>query len=209
MNVTNRDSSLFSTMCRTHSAYVERILRKCGVPPEDVADVAQDMLLCVWCKFAQYDATRPIRPWLCAFAVHFARGYRGLSRHRREKLTAEFPDVPYDAPSAENMMMIEHDRRFALGAIERLSPRYRSVLMMHVEGLTMLQIAAALGIPIDTGYTRLRRALQMARRHVYRARVLDARAVSRWQESACRKRAIGEARSLPSARSGLTCPCPP
>jgi DNA-directed RNA polymerase specialized sigma24 family protein len=117
MNLSAQNSALFSAIYRTESDFVVSVLKICGVPPQDLADVAQDVLLAVWCQFADYDVTRPIRPWLYTFAVRFARDYRRLARHRLEKLAAPIADVPHDAPSTENVIITEHDNRIALGAI--------------------------------------------------------------------------------------------
>jgi RNA polymerase sigma-70 factor (ECF subfamily) len=155
MNVADRNSALFSAICRTESSFVARVLKTCGVPFRDLADVAQDVLLAVWCQFADYDETRPIRPWLYCFAVRVARSH--------------------DAPSTENMIITEQDKRIALEAIERLPLGFRTVVMMHAEGMTMPQIAVALGMPTHTGFTGLRRALELARRYVYLAHAKEAR----------------------------------
>jgi RNA polymerase sigma-70 factor (ECF subfamily) len=72
MNASDRDSSLFSAICRAESGFVVGVLKTCGVPPQALEDVAQDALLAVWCQFADYDVTRPIRPWLYGFAMRFA-----------------------------------------------------------------------------------------------------------------------------------------
>ena len=65
-------------------SYVWTSLRRLGVPPRDLEDITHDVFVEVFRNLDRYDPTRPLRPWLFAFAFRFASDYRRLARHRVE-----------------------------------------------------------------------------------------------------------------------------
>jgi RNA polymerase sigma-70 factor (ECF subfamily) len=152
-------------MYRTHFEYVRRTLVKYGVRYGDAGDIAQDVFLAVHEQLGSYDPSRSFKAWLFSFIVHFASDYRRLSRYDREELSGLVSGVGHEGPSAEDTLLADDELRLAAQAIERLPPSRRVVLMMHAEGFTMPEITAKLGIPLNTGYSRLRLARAQARRY--------------------------------------------
>jgi RNA polymerase sigma-70 factor (ECF subfamily) len=158
----------FTRMYRTHFEYVRRMLVKYGVPSRDSEDTAHDIFLAVWRELWRYDQKRPFKCWLFAFVLHFASDYRRGGRYDREELHGLLWWIHHESPSAEDMMLTQVDTQLAVQAVERLSPARREVVMLHADGWTMPEIVARLGIPLNTGYTRLRRARAQACRYVAR-----------------------------------------
>jgi RNA polymerase sigma-70 factor (ECF subfamily) len=146
------DGARFRALFDAHVGYVAHTLRRLGVREADLADVTQDVFVVVHRKLGDYDPTRPIRPWLFGIAFRVASDYAKLARHRRE--------VVVDA--AEEHAVADHDperlaRDLVVRALSELSLERRAVLVMHdIEGHGMEDIATALGIPLGTGYSRLR-----------------------------------------------------
>lgn len=137
--------------------YVWSSLRRLGVQERDLEDITHDVFLEVHSKLAQYDRARPIRPWLFAFAVRFASDYRKLARHDTE-LRAD-PDAPATLPSAEDVVASRQSARLLEIALDSLSLELRAVLVLYdIDETPMKEIAEALGIPLFTGYSRLRLA---------------------------------------------------
>src|SRR6185295_3483972 len=66
----------FRAIYRAHVGYVWSSLRRLGVPERDVEDVAHDTMFAVYRKLAEYDPSRPLRPWLFGYAYRFAADYR-------------------------------------------------------------------------------------------------------------------------------------
>ncbi|MBI4815064.1 MAG: RNA polymerase sigma factor [Deltaproteobacteria bacterium] len=149
------DSSLspaFSALFEEHFAYVCRSLRRLGVHEVDVKDVSQELFMTVMLRFGEYDSSRSARAWLFSFAVRFASNYRRLARHRLERL-----DVPDPMPSNPTDLLEARD--LVLRGLARLEFDRRVVLIMHdIDGFPAPEIAAELGIPLNTVYSRLRLA---------------------------------------------------
>ena len=136
--------------------YVWASLRRLGVHPRDIEDVAQDVLVNVHRKLDEYDASRPIRPWLFAFAVRSASDWRRLARHRVELLGIE-GEPAASTPPADSMVERKEDADLVLLALESVDPERRAVFILHeLDECPMKEIAEAFGLPLFTGYSRLR-----------------------------------------------------
>lgn len=86
------ERSFFRSMFDANAGYVAASLVRLGIAPGDRDDLVSEIFVRVHKELATYDADRPIRPWLFAFAARVASEHRRLARHRREVL-GEVADV--------------------------------------------------------------------------------------------------------------------
>ncbi|HWP06936.1 MAG TPA: sigma-70 family RNA polymerase sigma factor [Polyangiaceae bacterium] len=148
----------FQEIFRDHLGYVWHALRRLGVHDRDLEDVAHDVFLAVLKKLDQYDTRRPLRPWLFGFAFRFASDYRDLARHRYE-VTHDGHEPPDHGPSALDDAIQSEALRVAQRALGELELGRRAVFILHeLDECTMPEVAEALGIPLNTAYSRLRLA---------------------------------------------------
>jgi RNA polymerase sigma-70 factor (ECF subfamily) len=137
--------------------YVWSSLRRLGIHERDLEDVTHEVFLEVYKKRDTRDASRPIRPWLFAFAVRIASDYRKAARHRTE-LRADV-DPPSSAPSQEDALTTKDNAKLLGEALDALSLELRAVIVLYeIDEVPMKDIADALGIPLFTAYSRLRLA---------------------------------------------------
>jgi len=137
--------------------YVVNTLRRLGVRERDVEDIAHEVFVAVHRHLEAYDPSRPRRAWLFGFAVRCAAAHRRRAQHVREQVT----DVePVDAgPRADELVATDQARRLVLLGLEALDDTRRAIFVMHeIDGYRMPEVAEALGIPLNTGYSRLRLA---------------------------------------------------
>jgi len=141
--------------------YVYRTLRRYGVPAVDAEDVSQEVFLIAWRRRSDFDASRPLRPWLGGIAFKLAHQYHQRRRptiveDNGEDLAAGQPTAPAELePEALDA------RALVLRVLARLPERYREVLVAHeLDGTPVEEIATRWRIPRFTLYTRLRRARQ-------------------------------------------------
>jgi len=157
--MTSTDDALgatFRDVFEREAAFVCRTLERLGVRPADVDDVAQELFVAVHRSLDQWDRTRPVRPWLAAFASRFAANYRRLGWHRGRPLD----DVP-DSPKLVRRLDAKTKVSRALDALDMDK---RSLIVMHdLEELSAPEIAEALGVPLNTVYSRLRVARERFR----------------------------------------------
>ena len=136
--------------------YVWASLRRLGVHERDLEDLAQDVFVQVHRRLADYDPSRPIRPWLFAFAFRCASDWRRLARHRVELLGLEV-DAAALSPGADDALARRQDVDLVLRALDGIEIERRAVFILHeLDGCPMKDIACSLGIPLFTGYSRLR-----------------------------------------------------
>jgi RNA polymerase sigma-70 factor, ECF subfamily len=141
-----------------HFGYVWQTLRRLGVPERDLDDVTHDVFLKVYHQIGQYESSRPLRPWLFGFAFRVAADYKRLSRNRRELL--QLDQEPFDsAPSAIERLVFTERLELALIALQGLELERRAVFILHeLDEVSIPDVAEALGINVNTAYSRLRLA---------------------------------------------------
>jgi RNA polymerase sigma-70 factor, ECF subfamily len=138
--------------------YVWHTLRRLGVRQADLEDVTHDLFVAVYKKLPTFDRSKPIRPWLFGFAYRFASDYRQLARHRREVLMLA-PETRDPAPSAFDRADFGETLDVARRALDMLDLDRRAVFVLHeLDECPMPEVAQALGIPLNTAYSRLRLA---------------------------------------------------
>lgn len=150
----------FRALFEREFSYVWNALRRLGVAARDLEDVAQLVFLQVHAQLPTFDASRPLRPWLFAFAYHAASNHRNLARHRVE-LCVVAPDLADPRAPADEQLITRQELELAERALMRVSLDRRAVLLLHeVEGHSIPEIAETLEIPLNTAYSRLRLARQ-------------------------------------------------
>jgi RNA polymerase sigma-70 factor, ECF subfamily len=155
--------------------YVWLSLRRLGVDERDLEDVAQDVFVQLYGRLDEYDASRPMRPWLFGFAFRCASDWRRLARHRI-KLVGEVVEVVSTARPADESLALEEDLRLLLRALERVRLERRAVLILYeLDEIPMKEIAASLGIPLFTAYSRLRVAREELTSAIARLRAQEGK----------------------------------
>jgi RNA polymerase sigma-70 factor, ECF subfamily len=140
---------------RAEYSYVRRSLERLGVRARDADDLCQEVFLRVHEKRDEYDPARALRPWLFAFAFRVASNYRRLARHRVERAIGVEPEGA--APDPEAATAAAEEKRLLLEALDTLDLDRRAVVVMHdLDGHNAPTIAAALELPLNTVYTRIR-----------------------------------------------------
>lgn len=151
-------SAEFQAAFRSEFGYVWKTLRRLGVREADLPDVTHDVFVAFYRRLAEYDRARPLKPWLFGIAYRVASDHRRLARHARE-VPNPVADPPDPASGIEADLEARRARSLVLRALQDVADERRPVLVMHdIEGFAMPEIAEALGIPLNTGYSRLRLA---------------------------------------------------
>lgn len=151
---------VFDEVFRTHFKYVWNTLRRLDVRTADLEDLTHDVFVIVHRKAHQYDPARPLKPWLFGIAANCASDYRRKASNRREQLRDDADaTTPHGGASAQEQLEAQQDRDLVLRALSSVDESRRAVFVMHeLDGIAMPDIAQALEIPLNTGYSRLRLA---------------------------------------------------
>jgi RNA polymerase sigma-70 factor (ECF subfamily) len=150
--------------------YVWTSLGRLGIPERDREDLASEVFFRVHRRMADLDRTRPVRPWLFAFAARVASEHRKRAQTRNETLGAT-DDAGAGAVEPPSASRSDDDRELVCLALESLDFDKRTVFVMHfLDGFTAPEIARSLDIPLGTAYTRLRAARDLFTAAVRRIR---------------------------------------
>lgn len=146
----------FEAIFDAELSYVWTSLRRLGVQSRDLEDVAHEVFLRAFERMLDYDPARPIRPWLFAFAFRLASDYRRLSRHGTE-LYGDEPPLRTSAPDAEQLLVQREREELVARALAAVEIERRAVFILHeLDEQPMPAVVETLGIPLNTGYSRLR-----------------------------------------------------
>ncbi len=163
--------SEFQALFVAEFGYVYKTLRRFGVAERDLPDLCHELFVAVFRRFDDFDRSRPIRPWLCGFATRVAADYRRLARHRFELVDATSAEERGADSRADGAFRALEARDLVLKGLSALDLDRRAVLVMHdIDGHAMPDIARALGVPLNTAYSRLRLARADFRAAVNRIR---------------------------------------
>ncbi len=143
-----------SATYREHAKFVWRVLRHLGVSQASADDALHDVFMVVSRRAERYDPTRPLKAWLVGIARHVAMDYHKLGRRHERRRSALGQHV--SANRSCNVLPRAEVAQVVRSLLESLSEPQRVVLVLaELEGWTGPEISAALGVPVNTVYTRL------------------------------------------------------
>lgn len=158
------DGDAFGAIYDQHVQDVHRLLLglRLGLSREELEDAVQETWMRVLRDLPRYDTGRALRPWILAIARHVA-----VDRCRRAQVRAAEslePGALVDggaSPGAETAARAERAGLVA-AAMAALDPEHRAALALrHLDGLSMDDLAVALGCSVPTARARLRGAAHL------------------------------------------------
>jgi len=183
----------FRELFDAHLAFVWRVLRRHGICERDLDDVCQDVFLVVHRRWGAFEGRSKLRTWIYGIAVRVALAARRRTRRAEQPVEASEPVLDTD-PFAHALQ--RQALRELESALEQVSVAQREVFVLYeLEGMTMAEVAAALGVPENTALYRLygareevqafvRKAGLHAGIHGTRVRELDRRDAKRLSKRA-------------------------
>ena len=123
-------------------------------------DAVQDGFIRAWKSLPGLRDPERFDAWLRRLVVRSC--FDAIRRRRRHPVEVEL--LPFDSPIIADETSIIADREMLDGALRRLTPDLRAVVVLHYYlGLTLPDVAASLGIPTGTAKSRLNRSLAAMR----------------------------------------------
>jgi RNA polymerase sigma-70 factor (ECF subfamily) len=158
----------FEAVYRAHFDFVWRTLRRLGVSEADAPDAAQEVFLVVHRRLAEFEGRAKLTTWLFRMCFRVASDHSRRAHVRREvnndAALEAFTDPGGDA---EQRTAQQDDLRLLEAALSTMSLEHRTVFVLfELEGLTSVEIAELLELPLGTVYSRLRRARALFERAI-------------------------------------------
>jgi RNA polymerase sigma-70 factor, ECF subfamily len=164
----NGDLDAFETIVRARMDAVYRLTSAILGNEADARDAAQETFVAAWRQLPRLREPERFEAWLQRVAVNAARmALRARGRRRIREIPSStvtaMPDRAVDVaagrPHRDDVAILD-------AALTTLSVEQRSILVLHhLEGRSLIELAATLDIPVGTAKSRLyaaRRALAAA-----------------------------------------------
>jgi RNA polymerase sigma-70 factor (ECF subfamily) len=146
-------------------------VRRLGAREADAEDLVHEVFVVFHRTLADFDSNRPVRAWLFGIAFRVVSDHRRRASVRRELLVEADEGPVSSSRGAEALLGRKRDKELVIAALAELPEDRRAVFVMHeLDEVPMPEVARTLGIPLNTGYSRLRIARGEFRAAVERLR---------------------------------------
>ena len=154
------DHDAFATLAGAAIARLDAAARLILRDRELARDAVQDGYLRAWRNLPTLRDPDRFEAWLRSLVSHSCIDV--LRRRGRRPMEVELLDI--DGPAVADIASIVADRDLLEMALRRLGPEQRAVIVLHYYlGMSLPDVAAALGIPIGTAKSRHHRSLALMR----------------------------------------------
>ena len=143
----------------SHAPYVWRSLLGLGVHDRDVADASQQVFLVVHDRLTTDQVPAgALRTFVYGVCLRVASDFRRRAHRRHERLYADPPEPAQ--PANQEEAAVHRQTLAQLDAVlDRLPAAQREAFVLYeIEELSMNDVAAALGCPLQTAYSRFHAA---------------------------------------------------
>jgi RNA polymerase sigma-70 factor (ECF subfamily) len=169
----------FAVVYERHFGFVWSCARRMGVPADAVDDVVQEIFLVVHSRLNTIERPASLRSWLYGVVRRTVSSFH-RSRQARNAREARIFAIDHSSagsiqPSPLDLAVLTDEVKLLWRLLLQLDPLKREVLVLaELEEMTAPEIAEALGIPLNTAYSRLRIAREEFSGLIARARAREA-----------------------------------
>lgn len=158
------ETALYEVLVRRYQRMVASVAYKMGLRQEDLDDVVSEVLIKAYRNLGRYRPEHAFSTWLYRLTTN--RVVDELRARRRAGRSEPLDENQADTRPAADRDVEASDRIQAVTwALHKLPEEYRAPLvLLHMEGRKVSEIAGALGIPEGTVKTRLARGRERMRK---------------------------------------------
>jgi RNA polymerase sigma-70 factor (ECF subfamily) len=169
------EEGAFAALYRMHQAGIYTFIRSQVREAELAADLTQDTFVRAWESLPRLRKVGAFRGWLYQIARNLVRDEVKSGRARLEMPASavasedgrELPEPAAEGERPEELLMSEEVKGEVWRALESLPAEQReAVVMHHMEGMGMKEIAEVMGVRPGTVMSRLARAREALRKRL-------------------------------------------
>jgi RNA polymerase sigma-70 factor, ECF subfamily len=165
----------FEELLRRYRDRVYRICYRMAGNAEDAEDWAQESLVRVYRQLGRYDPAQAFAPWLMRVVANTSINLAKTRSRRQIRIQLGLDEasemIAPGGDPAQTVLTGEEGRRVQ-AAVAVLPPPLRQAVVLRVlEELSFRELAEALGVPLQTAASRVRRALLKVRQQLEQERI--------------------------------------
>jgi RNA polymerase sigma-70 factor, ECF subfamily len=169
----NGDRSVFDTLVQRWERRIQGAIYRLVGPGEDVRDLSQETLLKAYRGLGTFKKEARFSSWLYQIALNVCRDRmrrgRGKTYVSIDDISQSTPEVSERGPSALDLIEARDLSQQVAAAVAALPDEQREVIVLkEYQGLTFVEIAETLDVPLSTVKTRLYRGLGQLRQQLVR-----------------------------------------
>ena len=159
------DQSAFESLLDQYEKRVYRLALRFTGAPSDAEDVTQNIFLGIYRGLASFRGSSSLNTWIYRIAMNHCMEFQRRRKLDNLPLEEELALVVTDwrndpEQSAEKRELSDRLEQ----AIAKLRPLHREVIVLHeLQGLTYLEVAGSLNVPVGTVKSRLSNAFKHLR----------------------------------------------
>jgi RNA polymerase sigma-70 factor (ECF subfamily) len=158
--VANGDLDALGRLYHRYEPAIGRYFDRLGVSLGDRDDLLQETFLEVARAAPRFDTKLSARSWIFGIATMMSRRYR-RSLSRAVQRLAAWKSAWVTSPPPTPGELVERDQmmvRFEQAFLRLSSKKQETFVLVTLEGLSGEEVARALGVPVNTVWTRLHKA---------------------------------------------------
>ncbi len=165
------DTKAFEQLVVQYQKPVYNLMMRMVGNADDALDLSQEAFLRVWRSLKQFKFESSFSTWLYKLSSNVCIDF--LRQKKRAKtVVVELPDdaseqmeQPDPTPGPEESVMRADERERICAAMDELEPEYREALTLcAIHGLSYIEIAEVMDVPVGTVKSRVARAREKMRR---------------------------------------------
>jgi RNA polymerase sigma-70 factor, ECF subfamily len=163
------DSEAFRSLVERHSRYVFNVAYRLTGSAEDAEDIVQTTFLKAYRQLSRFEARADFRTWLHKIAINCSIDLVRSRRYRevqgRDDWEAGLAEAtPGVAPGPDRLLLSSEIRDRVRDGLAQLTASERAAFTLrHVEGLSIREVAQAMGLKTEAAKNSIFRAVKKMR----------------------------------------------
>ncbi len=166
------DRDAFRVVVERHSHSLFRLAYRMTGNEHDAEEVVQETFLRAYRRLNKFESRSSFSTWLYRIAVNCSLDFSRKRRQHDEHQLApnpELPDpvesLPASEPSADRLVMSAEVRRKVEATMNELTEKEKAAFVLrHYEGMSIEEVARAMGLRANAAKNNIFRAVQKLRR---------------------------------------------
>ncbi len=157
------DVDSYALLMKRYQKPIYNLMLRMTGSEQDAADLTQETFVRAYEKLEKFNPSAPFFPWLYTMGLNLARDF--LRRAKRSPIESCESESSFCVEVNEDDRLVERiDGRDVLEGLQTLPVDYREALLLRFhEGLSVSEVAYALGLSLSAAKMRIHRGLQRLR----------------------------------------------